>query len=133
MSSQHKAPLGEAGLPAVLRPDRRRVVEQTVFFLLLSQPGELGMEWMVGRQESLLAMEDRRIRAGGVVEAVDLAGAERKLDAAVESRVRVGLEIGINELRNLAGLAVQLDQIGPVDGAEVGSGTSLVDPQERIE
>jgi hypothetical protein len=47
--------------------------------------------------------------------------------------VRVGLEIGISEVRNLAGLAVQLDQGGPVERAEVSSGASLVNAQKRIE
>jgi hypothetical protein len=47
--------------------------------------------------------------------------------------VRVGLEVGINEVRNFAGLAVQLDQVGPVERAQVRSGTSLVNSQERVE
>ena len=57
--------------------------------------------------ERLLPMQDRRVGAGGIIEAVDLASAERKLHAAEEGRVRVGLEIGINEVRNLARLAVR--------------------------
>jgi hypothetical protein len=129
MAAEHKACGAQSGLPAVLRPDRRRVTEQPVFFLLLGQPGELGAEGMIGRQKRLLAMENRRIRAGGIIEAVDLAGAERELDAAMETRVRVGLEFGIDEVRNLTGMAVQLDQVGPVESAEVGSGASLVDTQ----
>jgi hypothetical protein len=64
MAAQHKARLGQPGLPAFLGPDRRRVVEQTVFFLLLGQPGELGVERTIGRQKRLLAVEDRRIGAG---------------------------------------------------------------------
>ena len=104
-----------------------------MFFLLLGQSGELGMERMIGRQEPLLAMEDRWIRAGREVEAVDLTRAKRELDAALEYGVRVGLEFGIIEVRNLSGLAVQLDQIGSVESAEVGSGASLVDAQERVE
>jgi hypothetical protein len=101
MASQHKARGVQPGLPADFRPDRRRVVEQTVFFLLLGQPGELGVEGMIGRQERLLAMEDRRVGARCVIEAVDLAGADRELDAAPESRVRVGREIGIVGVRYL--------------------------------
>jgi hypothetical protein len=66
MSSQHKAGRVQPGLPAIPRPDRRRVVEQTVFFLLLGQPGELGVEGMIGRQERLLAIEDRWIGTDGV-------------------------------------------------------------------
>jgi hypothetical protein len=47
--------------------------------------------------------------------------------------VRVGLEFGINEIGNFARPVVQLDQVGPVDSAELGSGASLVDALERIE
>jgi hypothetical protein len=49
---------------------------------------------MIGRQERLLAVENRWMRAGGVIEAVDLAGGKRVLDDALECRVRVGVEIG---------------------------------------
>jgi hypothetical protein len=68
--------------PAVLGPDPRRAVEQTVFILLLGQSRELGMERMIGSQERLIAMEDRWIGTGGVVEAVNLASAERELGAS---------------------------------------------------
>jgi hypothetical protein len=78
-----------------------------VLFLLLGQSRKFGVEGMIGRQECLLSMEDRRIRAGSVVEAVDLARPERELDAAVESRVRVGVEIGISEVRDHSRWAVQ--------------------------
>jgi hypothetical protein len=133
MAAQHKAPRGQPGLPAFLGPDRCRVVEQTVFFLLLGQSGELGVERVIGLQERLLAMEDRRIGAGSVIEAVNLEGTERELDTSLERRVRLGLEIGINEVRNLAGLAVQLDQVGPVNLPQVGAGASFVDAEQRIE
>jgi hypothetical protein len=59
MAAQHEARRVQPGLPAVFRPDRRRVVEQTVFFLLLAQPGELGVKGMIGPKERLLAMQDR--------------------------------------------------------------------------
>jgi hypothetical protein len=47
--------------------------------------------------------------------------------------VRIGFKIGIDEVRNLAGLAVELDQIGPVDLAQVGAGAPLVDAEQRVE
>jgi hypothetical protein len=75
-------------------------------------------------------MQDRRVCADGVIKAVDLAGAERQLDAAQQGRVRVGLKIGINEVRNLAGLAVQLDQVGPIECSQVSSGASLVNAEK---
>jgi hypothetical protein len=133
MAAQNEARRVQPGLPAVFRPDRRRVAEQTVFFLLLGQSGELGTEGMIGRQESLLAMEDRWIGTAGVFQTVNLAGAERELDAPLEGGVRVSLEIRINEVRNFARLAVQFDQVGPVESAEVGLSTSLVNAQKRIE
>jgi hypothetical protein len=64
------------------------------------------MERMIGRQKRLLTVQDRRVGTGGVVKAIDLAGLERELDAAQQGRMRVGLEIGTNEVRNLARLAV---------------------------
>jgi len=82
MAAQRESSRIQPGLPAILGPDRLRVVKQAVLFLLLGQPGELGVQRMIGREKGFLAVEDRRIRAGGVVEAVDLAGAERELDAA---------------------------------------------------
>jgi hypothetical protein len=61
------------------------------------------------------------IGVAGVVESINIAGAERKLDAALGRRVRVGLEIGINEERILARLAVQLERVGPVDFVYIGA------------
>jgi hypothetical protein len=104
-----------------------------MLLLLFGQPGELGVQGVIACQERLLAMQDRRVCAGGVVKAIDLAGAERELDASQQGRVRVGIEIGINEVRHFAGLAVQLDQVGAVERSQVGSDASLVDAQERVE
>jgi hypothetical protein len=53
-----------------------------VFFFLLGQLGEFGVEWVLRCEERLIAMQDRRVGAGVVFEAIDLAGAERELDAA---------------------------------------------------
>ena len=98
-----------------------------------AQAGELGVERVIGHQERLLAVQDRRVRAGGVFQAIDLAGAERELDAPQQGRVRVGFELGVDQVRDLAGLAVELDQVGPLDLAQVGPGASLVDAEQRVE
>ena len=71
--------------------------------------------------------------AGGEFQAVDLTGTERELDAPEQCRVRIGLEVGIDEVRDLAGVTVQLDQVGPVDLAQVGPGAPFVDAQQRVE
>jgi hypothetical protein len=44
-------------LPSFLGSDRRGVIEQHVLFLLLGQPGEPGVERVVGWQEGLLTEE----------------------------------------------------------------------------
>jgi hypothetical protein len=55
------------------------------------------------------------------------------LDAAPQCRMWVGLKIGINEVRNLAGMPVHLDQVGSVENAEIRPGAALVDAQEGVE
>ena len=80
------------------------------------------MQRVIACQERILSMRDRRVGTGGIIEAVDLAGPKRTLDTAEQGRVRVGLEIGINEARSLAGLAVQLDQRGAVPDSRLNCG-----------
>jgi hypothetical protein len=46
-----------------------------VFFFLLGQLGEFGVEWVLGCEHGFLAVEDRRVGARLVIEAIDLAGA----------------------------------------------------------
>ena len=94
-----------------------------MLLLLRAQPGEPGVERVVGQQEGLLAVEDRRVGTAAVLQAVDLAGPQLELDAPQQGRVGVGLELGVDQVRDLAGLAVQLDQVRPLDLPEVGTGT----------
>ena len=54
----------EPGLPAVSGADGGGVVEEAVFFFLLGQLGEFGVEWVIGFEERLFAVEDRRVGAG---------------------------------------------------------------------
>jgi hypothetical protein len=77
---------------------------------------------MIGRQERLFAVQDRRVGTGGVIEAIDLARSERELDVAQQSRVRVGLEVWINEVGDRAGLTVQLDSVGRCSRVRRGRG-----------
>ena len=50
-----------------------------------------------------------------------------------QRRVRIGVEIGIHEVRDFSGLPVQLDEVGPVDLAQVGAGASFVHAKQRAE
>ena len=128
-----ESPLRQPPFPPVARADRRRLVEQTVFLLLPGQPGEFGHQLVPGREERFLPMEDGGIGALGVVEAVELPRPQRELDAAAQGRVRVGLEVGINQVRDLPGMPVQLDQVRPLDLTEIRPGAALVNPEQRLE
>ncbi len=75
------------GLPSVSGADGGGVVEGAVFFFLLGQLGEFGVEWVRRCEHGFLAVEDRRVGAGLVVEAIDFAGAEREFDAAEQGAV----------------------------------------------
>ena len=47
--------------------------------------------------------------------------------------VGVGLEVGVDQVRDLARMAVQLDQVGAFDLAEVRPVAALVDAEQRVE
>jgi len=47
--------------------------------------------------------------------------------------MRVGVEIGIDQVGELAALAMDLDQVGALDLAEVGPAAALVDVEQRAE
>ena len=133
MSAECVTHRAEAVGPPGPRADRRRLVQEAGPLLLAGEPLELRSERVVGRQEGLLAMQDRRVLAPGVVDALDLAGPQVELDAPQQGRVRVGLEVGVDEIGDLARVPVQLDQVGPLDLAEVGAGAALVDAEQRVE
>lgn len=67
-------------MPAAAGADGGGVLEEAVRFFLGGQAGEPGVEGMVRRQEGLLAMQERRIGAGGVVVAVELPRPQRQAE-----------------------------------------------------
>src|SRR5208282_5021244 len=131
--ANRESSLRQPPFPSLARADRRRLVEQPVLFLLLGQPGEFGHQRVPGWEERFLAVEDGGIGARRVVEAVELPRPERELDAAQQGRVRVGLEVGIDQVRDLPRMPVQLDQVRPLDLAQVRPGAALVNPQQHLE
>ena len=121
MPANRESPLRQPPYPPRTCADRGRLVEQPVFFFLLGQPGELDRQWVPGWEERFLAVEDGGIGARRVVVAVELPRPEQELDAAEQGRVRVGLEVGIDQVRDLPRMPVQLDQVRPLDVAEIGA------------
>ena len=47
--------------------------------------------------------------------------------------MRVGVEVGIGQVRDLARMAVEFDQVGALDLTEVGPRAALVDAEQRVE
>ncbi len=88
---------------------------------------------MLGKQKRLLAVQHRRVDAGGIVVAVDLPAAQVQPHTAQQCRMRVGVEIGIDQVGELAGAAMDLDHVGAFDLAEVGPAAALVDAQQGAE
>ena len=76
MPAQRESGRVEPRLPAVSGADGGTIVEEAVFFFLLGQLGEFGVEWVFGWEERLFAMQDWRVGAGLKFKAIDLAGAE---------------------------------------------------------
>src|SRR5271157_5118458 len=101
MPANRKSSLRQPPFPSLARADCRRLVEQSVFFLLLGQSGEPGHQRVPGWEERFLAVEDGGIGALCVVVAIELPRPQRELDAAEQGRVRVGLEVGIDQVRDL--------------------------------
>jgi hypothetical protein len=85
------------------------------------------------QEERLLAVQDRRVVTAGESPAVDLPGPQVQLHAPQESRVGIGLEVGIDQVCDRAGVAMELDQVGAVDLAQVGAGAALIDPEQGVE
>ena len=133
MPGQAPACFGEAGLPAGAGADRGRVVEEPVPLFLAGEAGEFGNEGMGRREERFLAVQDGRVVALAVVVKVDLPRSHVEFHAGRQGRVGIGFEVGISEVRDLAREAMELDDVRLFDIPQVGPGTPLVDPQERIQ
>ena len=71
MPANGESPLLQPPLPSLACADRRRLVEQIVFFLLPGEPGEFGHQRVPRWKERFLAVEDGGVGAPGVVEAVE--------------------------------------------------------------
>ena len=114
-------PLGQPLFPALAGADGGGVVEQAVLLFLLRQPGEIGQDgWSGGGRPPCgggrgdwCFWHSRSNRA---------PGPKRKLDAPEQGRVGLGVEPGINEIRNLPRMPVQLDHIRPLDLAQIRPG-----------
>jgi hypothetical protein len=101
MSLQVKPLLGQSSPPAFPCADPAGISEQPVLFFLGRQPGEFRVEGMLGVQEQFLPVQDRGIGALGIVVALDLPGLQVQLDAAQQRRVRIVLEVRVDQLREL--------------------------------
>jgi hypothetical protein len=87
MPTEGVTPLTEAIVPAGTGADRRGLVQQPGPLLPGGQAGELRPPRVVGQQERLLAVQDRRVRARGAIAALDLAGWQIERVATASRRI----------------------------------------------
>ena len=130
---QQEPSLGQPRQPSLPCADFRRVIEQTLLLLLLSKPGEFGMERMIVQQKRLLAVQDRWIGALSIVGAIDLPRSEVDADRSQQGRVRIALEVRINKVRKFARPAMNLDDVRSVQFAQIRPAAAFVNSQERLE
>ena len=107
VAAQFETPLLQPCVPAVARPDRSGFVQQAMLFFLPSQPSEFFSQRVIGRQECLFAVQDRRVVAGEIVPAIEFPRPQVQLHAPQQRRVRIGFEIRVGQVRHLAGNPVQ--------------------------
>src|SRR5437762_3315611 len=87
--------------PPVARADRCRVLEQSGFLLLEAQPGELLPQRVILVEEVLLPVKHRRVLALAVIEALQLPRPNVQLDRSEQRRVRVVIEVRIEQVGDL--------------------------------
>jgi hypothetical protein len=104
-----------------------------VALFLLGQPAEFAVEWVLRMEKRFLAVQNLGIGGGGEVETVQLPCAQRQPDGAQQGRMRIGLEVGVDEVGNLAGPPMNLDEVRPFDFAKDGPAAALVDAQEWLQ
>lgn len=112
-------------------PNPQRVIQQSVPFLLFRQPLEFLAAWEVGRDKRLLAVQDPRVWRVDVVSVLDVEVIERHDDGASESRVRIIVKVRVGQVQDFWLMAVQFDQVGPLDDANVVRGAAFVHAENR--
>ena len=96
-----------------------------MFFFLGRQPGELGVQRVGAQEKGFLAVKDGRVRALAIVVALDLPGPQVELDASDQRRVRIVLEFRVGQVGKLARPAMDLDEVGDFDLAQVSPAAAL--------
>ena len=101
MPSQGEASLYQALLPTVTGADSRSLVEETLRFLLSCEASEFGVTGVLGEDEGLLPVKDRRVARGTVIVFSEPEGLQVDGERFCERRMRVGLKLGVGEVGDL--------------------------------
>src|ERR1700679_3605538 len=91
------------------------------------------MQRTIARQKHSLAMRDGAVWSLGIIGAGDLSRPQVHSNQAQKGGVRIIVELGINQVRELARPAVDLDQVRSFYFAQEGPVAALVNAQERFE
>src|SRR5262245_24093053 len=133
MPFQAEAAFFQSSGPSLPRSYPARVIQQPVLFLLDRQPDELRVQGMLRDQEGILAVENGWVIRLRVLVALNLPCSQIQLHAAQQRRMRITLEVRVDEVRELAGPAVDLDDVRTLHLAEKRPAAALVNPQQRLQ
>ena len=112
MSSQAKTLRSKRLVPSLQRADAAGIFIESFTLLNTSQPGELGMQGMVGRQKKLFAVQDRRIAVAAVVSEPDLKGLQVNGRAESTASTRRSTESGTGGSTSVASGAAATSRSG---------------------
>src|SRR4028118_1354341 len=85
--------------PTLASPDNASIVKQPPLFLAASQPRKLFVMGIISSYKSFLAVQNRRIFAVAVIEIFNFPCFQINLDAGLQSRVSIFIEIRVKKIR----------------------------------
>jgi hypothetical protein len=121
----------EPRYPPVLCADRRGILKQPRLLFLPRELGELTNQRMVWMKERLFLRQDGRVSVLPKLQALDLARSEVQFEGADQGRVRIRFQVRVRQIRQLAGMPVDLDQILSLDLSEERTAAPFVDAKRR--
>src|SRR6266511_4164937 len=109
MTAKRNSTFKQTLVPSVARANQSCVIEQAPFFLLSRQAGKFLVKRIIGRNESLLAMQDRRVRRSRIIPVADIQALQISLHARTQRGMRVGVEVRVMQVGNLRLVGAEFD------------------------
>src|SRR5262245_34106234 len=115
MAFQYKAVFTKPPLPSLTSTDAARIIEQPLLFFLSRQTSKFLSPRIVRCQKGLFPMQHRWIGRARVIVALHLPGTQVKSYTPEKHRMRVAVEIRINQVGELPRAAMDFDDVRALD------------------